>query len=602
MWYGNACCFTYHAPHTTHHVSGAPPMTNKQLIDIFNELAELLELKNEDHFKVRAYRELAQFLSGYPKELSDIYSNGGKKALIELPHIGEGIAKKVAELCDTGKLAYLDELKAGLPEGVANFLKIPGMGPKTAMTLADKFNIKTVIELENFLREGKLRGVKGFGEKTEIKLLKGLDMYKRGAERRMLSEAYQAAMKITASLKELPSIKKVVVAGSLRRMQETVGDIDILAVSTDPQKAMEVFCSMDVVKDVLAKGETKSSIFTKYDVQADLRVIKQESYGAALQYFTGNKEHNVMIREIAVKKGYKLNEYGLYTIKGNKLTANLTEEDIYKKLGLQYIPPELRVGGDEIKEAKAKAIPELVAIKDIRGDFHVHTNHTDGINTLEEMTKAAKDFGYEYMALTNHSQSLSIARGLKPESVLKLIKEVKTANKREKGGFTVLMGGEVDILPDGDLDYPDDVLKELDVVVASVHSHFKMDRSAMTARIMKAMENKYVNIIGHVSGRLINQRDGYELDYGLLLKKAAKTGTAMEINSQPDRLDLRDIYVKEAVSQGIKLAINTDAHSTDQFGFIVYGVGTARRGWATKEDVVNAWSLKKVVEWSKVKR
>lgn len=577
-------------------------MTNKQLIDIFNELAELLELKNEDHFKVRAYRELAQFLSGYPKELSDIYSNGGKKALIELPHIGEGIAKKVAELCDTGKLAYLDELKAGLPEGVANFLKIPGMGPKTAMTLADKFNIKTVIELENFLREGKLRGVKGFGEKTEIKLLKGLDMYKRGAERRMLSEAYQAAMKITASLKELPSIKKVVVAGSLRRMQETVGDIDILAVSTDPQKAMEVFCSMDVVKDVLAKGETKSSIFTKYDVQADLRVIKQESYGAALQYFTGNKEHNVMIREIAVKKGYKLNEYGLYTIKGNKLTANLTEEDIYKKLGLQYIPPELRVGGDEIKEAKAKAIPELVAIKDIRGDFHVHTNHTDGINTLEEMTKAAKDFGYEYMALTNHSQSLSIARGLKPESVLKLIKEVKTANKREKGGFTVLMGGEVDILPDGDLDYPDDVLKELDVVVASVHSHFKMDRSAMTARIMKAMENKYVNIIGHVSGRLINQRDGYELDYGLLLKKAAKTGTAMEINSQPDRLDLRDIYVKEAVSQGIKLAINTDAHSTDQFGFIVYGVGTARRGWATKEDVVNAWSLKKVVEWSKVKR
>jgi DNA polymerase (family 10) len=577
-------------------------MTNKQLIDIFHEIAELLTLKNENRFKILAYQELAQFLIGYASELYDIYKDRGKSGLMEIPHIGEGIAKKIVELFETGKLEYLEELKAGLPEGLENFLKIPGMGPKTAVTLAEKFKIKTVVELENLLREGSIRDVKGFGIKTEVKLLKGLDLYKKGLSRKIMGVMRPAAEKIIAKLKTLASVKKAVAAGSMRRMEETVGDIDILAVSTDPKKAMDLFTSMDMVKDVISKGEKKSSIFTEYDIQADLRVIEKESYGAALQYFTGSKEHNVQVREIAAKKGYKLNEYGLFTIKGKRLIAAETEEEIYEKLGMQYIPPELRTGGDEIKAAQKKMIPELVELKDIKGDLHCHTKHTDGANTLEEMVEAAKERGYGYIAVTNHSQSLNVARGLKPEAVLKLASEVKAVNKKGNGKFTVLMGGEVDILADGAMDYPDEILGQMDIVVASVHSHFKMGRDEMTARIMKAMENKYVNIIGHVSGRLINSRDPYELDYPALLKQAAKTSTAMEINCQPDRLDLKDIYVREAIGYGVKLAINTDAHEQEQLGLMIYGVGTARRGWAVKKDIINTWDVEKLRKWIKIKR
>ena len=577
-------------------------ITNKQLIDIFHEIAELLELKNENRFKIRAYQELSQFLSGYARELYDIYRESGKKGLMELPHIGEGIAKKIVELFETGKLKYLDELKAGLPEGLENFLKVPGMGPKTAITLAEKFKIKTVVELENILREGKVRDLKGFGAKTEAKLLKGLDLYKKGLSRKIMGEMYPVAQRIIRALKALPSVKNAVAAGSMRRMEETVGDIDILAVTTDPAKAMETFTSMDMVKDVISRGEKKSSVFTEHEIQVDLRVIEKDSYGAALQYFTGNKEHNVMVREIAVKKGYKLNEYGLFTVKGNKLVAAGTEEEIYEKLGLQYIPPELRTGGDEIQAAIKGRIPELVELRDIKGDLHCHTAHTDGINTLEEMGQAAMEFGHSYIAITNHSQALTVARGLKPAEVKALAGEVKEYNRKLKGKFTVLMGGEVDILADGKPDYPDEILKEMDIVVASVHSNFRMDREAMTARIMKAMENKYVNVIGHVSGRLINSREAYELDYTALLKKAAKTGTAMEVNCQPDRLDLRDIYIKEAIGYGVKLAISTDSHASDQFPLILYGVGTARRGWATAKDVINAWTLKELLKWIYIKR
>lgn len=535
-------------------------------------------------------------------ELSGIYKDSGKKGLMELPHIGEGISKKIVELFETGKLKYLEELRSKLPEGLINLLEVPGMGPKTAMALSKKFNIKTVAELENFLEDGRIRGLKGFGEKTEVKLLKGIDIYKKGISRKIMGEMHPVAIKIIEKLNALPCVKKAVAAGSMRRMEETVGDIDILAVSSNPKKAMDLFCSMDMVKDVIVKGEKKSSIFTEYDIQADLRVVDEDSYGAALQYFTGNKEHNVRVREIAVKKGYKLNEYGLFSANGKKLIKCADEKMIYNKLGMQYIPPELRTGSDEIKAALENKIPVLVEMKDIRGDLHCHTKDSDGANSLEEMAEAAQKLGYAYMAVTNHSQSLTVARGLKPDKVKLLAEKVKALNKKEKGEFTVLMGGEVDILADGSLDYPDDILREMDIVIGSVHGHFNMDKDKMTARIMKAMENKYLGIIGHISGRLINSREPYDLDYTALFQKAAATKTAVEINCQPDRLDLKDIYVRQAVEMGVKLAIDTDSHADDQLGLMLYGVGTARRGWATKNDIINAWGLKKVRLWLDEKR
>jgi DNA polymerase (family X) len=577
-------------------------LTNKEFIEIFDEIAELLELKNEDHFKIRAYHELSQFLSGYGRELSDIYAKGGKKALLEVEHIGEGIGKKVVELLTTGKLVYLEELKKSLPEGLENFLKIPGMGPKTAITIADKFKIKTIIELENILREGRVKDLKGFGKKTEEKLLKGIDIYKKGLERKMLGEAYPVALEIMEKLKKIKGVRSLDAAGSMRRMEETVGDIDILAVSTQPQILMEKFCQMENVSDVLSKGEKKSSVFTKQGLQVDLRAIDEKSYGAAMQYFTGNREHNVMLREIAVKKGYKLNEYGLFTINGDKLIANLTEEDIYNKLGLELIPPELRTGDKEIEAAMNNTLPKLITQKELKGDLHCHTLHTDGVNTVEEMAKSAIKRGYSYLAITNHSQSLTVARGLKPEAVLELKKEILKINDKYGGSFKLLMGTEVDILTDGTLDYPDEILRKMDIVVGSVHSHFNMDRQSMTGRIMKAMENKYLHIIGHISGRLINHREAYDLDYDLLIKKAAMTGTVLEINSQPDRLDIRDIYVKEAVKAGVKLAISTDAHSASQLDLMFYGTGVARRGWAQAKDIVNSKTLVELQKWMNLKR
>jgi len=574
-------------------------VTNKQIIDVLYEISELLELKNENKFKIRAYQKLAQFLSGYDKELDGIYKEKGKKGLMEIPNVGEGIAKKIAELIDTGKLKYLEDLKSGMPEGIENFLKIPGMGPKTAVTIAEKFKIKTVAELEKLLKEHKLKDMKGFGEKTEEKLLKGIDLYKKGQSRKLLGEAYPVAMGIVEDLKKNKHVEKISVAGSLRRMEETIGDIDILVVAKDAKSVMDDFCSMKIVKDIIAKGETKSSINTIFDMQADLRVVAKESYGAAMQYFTGNKTHNVLTRELAVKKGYKLNEYGLY--KGGKLLAGEKEEDIYAELGLQYIPPELRTGGDEIEEAKKNNIPVLVEPGDIMGDLHVHTENSDGIDSIEKIADEAKKHGYKYMAITDHSVSLSVARGLDKSRLLKQIEAIDRINKRQKD-FFILKGSEVDILDDGSLDYPDDVLKELDIVIGSVHRKFKMTKEEMTQRILKAMDNKYLNIIGHISGRMINEREAYEVDYEKVFDRAARTNTAIEINAQPVRLDLRDIYVREAVRMGARLAINTDAHRTEQFQYMFYGIGTARRGWAKKEDVINTLPLKDIIKWIKMKR
>ena len=570
-------------------------MTNTQIIEVLHKISELLELKGENKFKIRAYIKLSQFLSGYDHSLEDIYIKGGMKALTEVPNLGEGIGKKIAELIDTGKLKYIDELKKGLPAGVEKFLDIPGMGPKTAFFVANTLKVKTVEELEEALKGHKLKDLKGFGEKTEEKLLHGIEIYKRGHERRLLGFAYPMAMELIKELKAKHKISKIEAAGSMRRMKETVGDIDILAASDD-KSIMETFCASKHVSSVIAKGETKSSIYTVYGMQVDLRLVSRDSYGAALQYFTGCKEHNVSIREIAVKAGYKLNEYGLFKGKSAKPVAAEKEEDVYKELGLQYIPPEIREGSDEIKAAKENSIPVLVERKDIKGDLHCHSEYSDGHDSIVDMAAAAQKLGYEYLSITDHSQSLRVARGLKSGELIKQEEEIDALNKKNSG-FRIFKSGEVDILEDGTLDYPGEVLKKMDLVIGSVHSHFNLSKEAMTKRLLKAMDNKYLTIIGHISGRVINHRDPYELDYEAIFEKAAKTGTVIEINANPERLDLVDVRIKEAIRMGVKLCINTDSHAEEQLDYMRYGLGTARRGWATKADILNTMTLKEIEKW-----
>ena len=570
-------------------------MTNRQIIEVLHKISELLELKNENKFKIRAYVKLSQFLSGYEHELEDIYKKGGLKALTEVPNLGEGIGKKIAELIDTGGLKYVDELEKGLPPGVDKFLDIPGMGPKTAFFVADKLKVNTVEELEEAIKEHKLKDFKGFGEKTEAKILSGIEKHKSGLQRKLLGYAYPIAESIIKQLKAGHKLDRIEAAGSLRRMKETVGDIDILAASSD-KSIMDTFCALKEVSSVISKGETKSSIYTVYGIQVDLRLVNKDAYGAALQYFTGCKEHNVFIRELAVKDGFKLNEYGLFKAKTGKLVACENEEEIYSGLGLQYIPPELREGSDEIKAAAEEKIPELLKQSDIKGDLHCHTSYSDGYDTIEAMSEAAKKSGYEYMSISDHSQSLKVARGLSPENLVKQEKEIDALNKKNKG-FWIFKSAEVDILKDGSLDYDGRILGKMDMVIGSIHSNFNMTKEEMTNRILKAMDNKYLTILGHISGRVINHRDPYELDYPEIFKKALETGVVIEINANPERLDLIDVRVKEAVRMGVKLCINTDSHAIDNLNYMRYGVGTARRGWAARADIINTMTLKQLMKW-----
>ncbi|MCE5299439.1 MAG: DNA polymerase/3'-5' exonuclease PolX [Spirochaetia bacterium] len=575
-------------------------MTNNRIIEVLHEIAELLELKGENKFKIRAYLKLAAFLSGYERELTDVYAAGGKDAVLEVPNIGEGIGKKIIELLQTGKLKYLEELRASLPEGVETFMKIPGMGPRTAVFVSQQMHAKNVEELEALLENHKLSGMKGFGEKTEEKIRRGIALYRRGESRKYLNVAFAAAAEIISELKKRHKFTRIEYAGSLRRLKETVGDVDILAESDD-KSVMDTFTTLDCVKDVIVKGDTKSSVNTVHGMQADLRLVEPGAWGAALQYFTGSKEHNVLLREIAVKKGYKLNEYGLFTADGKKKTESASEEEIYGKLSLDYIPPELREGSGEIEAALKHALPDLIVQEDIKGDLHSHSSYSDGSDEISVMAASAKKMGYKYLAITDHSKSLKVAHGIDDKTMLKKIKEIDELNKNQKG-FMILKGTEVDILPDGSLDYPDELLAKLDIVIGSIHMNFSMEPAEMTERLIRAINNPYLNIIGHISGRLINHREPYEFDYEEVFKAAKKTGTALEINANPERLDLTDVKVKAAVGHGVKLAIGTDSHGTEQLGHMMYGIGVARRGWATKNDVINTWDLDKLLGWVAKKR
>jgi len=567
-------------------------MKNKEIASIFNDIADILEIKGDNPFRIRAYKRAALALESLSKDVAET----SKEELLRIPGIGQDLAGKIEEYIKTGKIQAYEDIKKEIPEGLSTLLKVPGLGPKTAKMLYEKLNVRNMEDLENYARKHKLTGLPGIKEKTEENIIKGIEMLKRGIERKPLGKVLPVAEEILDYIKKHSPVNKISLAGSLRRWKDTIKDIDILATSNDPKSVMNAFIRLPDVKEVLMHGPTKSSIIIQEDIQVDLRVVKEESYGAALAYFTGSKEHNIRLREMAVKAGLKINEYGIFREKDDKKLGGEKEEDIYKILGLPYIPPEMREDTGEIEAAIDGKLPVLIEIKDIKGDLHVHTKRSDGSHDYDELINAAREAGYEYIAITDHSKGLGIARGLNEEKVIEEKKEIDALNKRLKG-FRLLSGIEVDIRSDGCLDFSDDILKQLDIVIASIHSGFRQSREQLTQRIVSAMKNPYVSFIAHPTGRLIGERDPYNIDMERIIKTAFETNTALEINSYPLRLDLNDVYAKKAASMGVPIVINTDTHMLSQFKFMAYGVSIARRGWLEKKHVINTMNYKNLIKF-----
>lgn len=566
-------------------------MENTEFAKIFWDLALLLELNEDNPFKIRAYQRAAQFIENYSGSIEKIYKDGGIKALQKLPGIGLHIAEKIEEYKKTKKVSAREKLLKKFPPKFLALLSVQGMGPKTAILLRKKLKIDSVEKLGKAARVGKLKGLPGLGEKKEQNILRGIEIKEKSKGRFLLSEAASYAQDLVEWLKKISACEKILPAGSLRRGAETVGDLDVLvaAQSSAAAKIMNHFVKFKEVKEVLAKGETKSSVVLKNGMQADLRVVPSSSFGAAAHYFTGSKQHNIHIRQLGQKKGLKVNEYGIY--KGKKQIAGATEEEMFKTFGLDYIPPELRENRGEWEAAKKHKLPKLIELKDIKGDLHIHSPASDGTASIEKLAETAKELGYEYIAITDHTVSTRVAGGLTAKEMLKNLEKIDKANAKIKG-ITILKGAEVDILPDGSLDYPDEVLKEMDVVLAAIHSRFKMPETEMTKRICKALQNKYVDILTHPTGRLIGERAAYAVNMEKVLKIAAASGKIVELNANPHRLDLTDAYCIKAKELGVKIAICTDAHSADNLYLMYFGVLTARRGWLEKKDVVNTLPLK----------
>lgn len=573
-------------------------MENTELAKIFYQIAEFLEMKGDNPFKIRAYQKGARVIEVSSAEVVGIDSIN---ELMKIDGIGKSIAEKIIEIKKTGHCRKLEDLEKEFPPPLLELIGIPGMGPKKAAFLFKELKIKNIDTLEKYAREGKLRDLHGFGEKTEKNILEGIEFKKSYTGRIPIGQALPEAREIIGYLKKKFKVDLISEAGSLRRRSETIGDIDMLVAYHEAARVMEAFTKLSNVKKVIAKGRTKSSVLTVKNLQVDLRVVPQESYGAALQYFTGSKDHNIALRKFAESRGYKVNEYGVFKIKGNKKIAGKTEESVYKVLGLQFIPPEIRLTGGEIELAQKNEIPKLIKLEDLKGDLHCHSNLTDGANTLEELAEFVSKIGFQYLGITDHSRSLRVANGMSIEGLRKKNKQIDKINEKHKR-FKLLKGTEADILPDGSIDYPDSVLEELDFTVASVHSHFKMKKEEMTRRIIKAMQNPYVHIIAHPSGRLLGVRKEYELDWDEIFKQAYKTRTVLEINAFPDRLDLTDLRCKIAKDMGVYMAINTDAHNVHHFEWLEYGIGVARRGWLEPENVINTFSLENLLKFLKSKK
>ncbi|MDP3721993.1 MAG: DNA polymerase/3'-5' exonuclease PolX [Candidatus Omnitrophota bacterium] len=573
-------------------------MKQHELAAFFSQIADLLEYRGDNPFRIRAYRRAAQNLENFSGDLAHLAQAG---RLRELPGIGADLADKITEYLSTGAVAALERLKRTTAPGVLELLEVPGLGPKTAKLLTERLGISTVHQLEEAANAHRLRRLPGFQEKKEQNLLKGIEILKKGRERMHLGIALPLARELLRSLQRVSGVTRISTAGSLRRMKETIGDLDLLVASTSPARVMQALSRLPLCARVLASGTTKSSILTPDGVQVDVRVIKPDSFGAALQYFTGSKEHNVRLRELAIRQGLKLNEYGVFRLKTNQRLGGREEADVYRALGLPWIEPELREDQGEIDAAKAGRLPRLVDAKDVRGDFHIHSTWSDGSNQLEELAREGAARGYDYLAICDHSQSLKVAHGMSVARLRRQMEQIRALNRRLRG-FRLLMGAEVDILTDGSMDYPNDVLAELDFVIGSIHSGFSQSEATLTRRLVSAMRNPYVTLIAHPTGRLMGQRDPYAIDLETVFASAAETGTALEINAFPRRLDLCDTAARRANALGATLAISTDTHSLDQLDNITIGLGVARRAWLEPRDLLNCRPLNRLLEWIARKR
>ncbi len=557
-------------------------MKNFDISAIFNKIADLLEIRGDNPFRVRAYRKAAFNIETLGRDVSGLSAAD----LTEIPGIGSDLASKIEEYLRSGRIGTYEKLRQEVPEGLADLLNVPGLGPKTVGLVYRQYKVRNLDELERLARDHRLASLPGIKEKTESNIIKGVEMLRRASSRYPLGRILPLAEEIGRYLREKAPVDRMDVAGSIRRWKETVKDIDILSTSKDPKAVMLAFIHMPGVKEVLMKGPTKSSVVTEEGIQVDIRVVEEDSYGSALAYFTGSKAHNIRLREMAVKAGMKLNEYGIFREKGGKKLGGREEKDIYRLLGLAYVPPELREDTGEIEAAAEGSLPCLVELSDIRGDLHLHTSWSDGSQSLEELVEASINRGYQYAAVTDHSKGLGVARGLNEERILEQMRHVSSLNRRLRS-FRLLSGVEVNIKADGSLDFDAGLLRRLDIVVASVHSGFKQPGEKITKRIVAAMQNPCVSIIAHPSGRLIGEREAYEMDMDAVLRAASRTGTAIEINAYPLRLDLSDSYVRTARAQNVPLVISTDSHTAGQFQNMAYGLGVARRGWLEKGDVAN---------------
>jgi len=579
-------------------VLGQRRVDNKGIANILIETADLMEIAGEDSFRIRSYRNAAEAIEALPRQVAELIDD--PKKLLEIPGIGKGMAANLREISQEGDLKLHAQLLEKYRPSMLELLKIQGLGPKTVNLIWLNFQVSDVTGVEQLAREGKLRGLPRMSEKTEQKILKAIATYRGISGRFHLDEADRTAAKLMEHIGQMPGVETMTPAGSLRRGRETVGDLDLLitgrccAQPAERDALIDRILQFPGIADVLARGENKVSFKLRSGMQIDVRILPPDSFGAALQYFTGSKAHNVALRQRALKRGFTLNEYGLFTLEDNQLAASATEEEIYGKLGLDWIPPELRENCGELEAAEKHALPQLVRLEDIRGEVHMHTVETDGRCTIEEMALAARERGYQYIAITEHSKNLAFANGLDEKRTVEHAQRLHRANEQIEG-ITILAGIEVDILADGALDLDDSALAQLDVVIASVHSAFNQEPAQMTERLLRAVENRYVTAIGHPTGRLLLRRDAYHFDLDAVLKAAAAGKVAMELNAYPDRLDLCDVHLRMARERGVKILINTDAHHTSHFEKLKYGVLQARRAWLTASDVLNTLPVDKLL-------
>ena len=568
-------------------------MKNFEIARLFDLMADLLEIRGENPFRIRAYRRASQNLQSLTEDVALL---AREDRLDEIPGIGKDLAGKIEEYLATGRMKDLEAAKKGIPPGVVELMNVPGIGPKTARMLYEKERITTLDRLERLARAGRLRGRHGIQARTEANILRGIALVRGGQARMLLGRALPLGRDLVRALERVPGVQQVTLAGSARRMKETVGDLDVLVAAAKPEAVMRAFVGLPEAGEVLERGGTKASIRLREGIQVDLRVVQAACFGAALVYFTGSKQHNIRIREIAVKKGLKVSEYGVFRAATGRRLAGRTEEEVYAAIGLPWIPPELREDTGEVEAALRDRLPDLVTLDDIRGDLHCHTRASDGHHTVEALVAAAAGRGYEYVAVTDHSPSARVAGGLSVEELRAHVRRVRAAQKAYPR-IAVLAGTECDILPDGSLDYPDDVLAGLDLVVAAVHSAFKQSRREMTKRLTAALAHPHVHVLAHPTGRLIGEREPYAVDLEQVLGAAKTHGKAVEINAYLTRLDLGDVNARRARELGVRVAIDTDAHVLDHLGAMALGVATARRAWLGKDAVVNAWPVKRLRAW-----